>query len=40
MERVKIDLGPEFASGLTPIALSWAKTFGGLRLLPLAFDLD
>ena len=39
IERVTIDLGhKEFASGLTFIALSRAKSFYGLRIRP--FDLD
>jgi len=39
MSRVTIDLGhKEFASGLTFVALSRAKSFYGLRVLP--FDLD
>jgi hypothetical protein len=39
IDQVTIDLGyKEFASGLTFVALSWARRFNGLRVLP--FNLD
>lgn len=39
LERVTIDLGDtEFSSGLTFVALSRAKTFHGLRIMPFDFD--
>ncbi|KAF8480729.1 hypothetical protein DFH94DRAFT_602556, partial [Russula ochroleuca] len=39
LDRITVDLGPkEFASGLSFIVLSRAKTFDGLRLHP--FDLN
>jgi hypothetical protein len=39
LDRVTVDLGrSEFASGLTFVALSRAKTFNGLRVEPFDFS--